>query len=184
MTLGDNALLTHIKETNESWFLARVFRLGAHEGIRRVVSFSDPVARRDAAGHLTFPGHVGVIYQALAARYAGRSTPRTLFLLPDGRVLNERAFAKLRALDAGHGYVEELLRSFGAPPRYGADPTTWVPTALCAAGVRTLRHPGNHRYLFRLGDRRVKRSIRMGLPSLPYPKRVDRSVALPAGWHA
>lgn len=120
LELGRFVLADAVPGNGESWFLAQVFRLAAREGVRGVVSFSDPVARRDAAGRLVFPGHLGVIYQASNAIYAGRGTARTLLLLPDGRVLNERALAKVRALDTGHGYVEELLRTFGAPPRRGA----------------------------------------------------------------
>ena len=44
--------------------LGRVFRLAGREGVRGVVSFSDPVARHDAAGGLVFPGHVGIVYQS------------------------------------------------------------------------------------------------------------------------
>ncbi|MBI4499068.1 MAG: hypothetical protein HY689_14355 [Chloroflexi bacterium] len=120
-----------------------------------------------------FPGHIGVIYQASNARYAGRGTPRTLLLLPDGRVLNDRALSKVRSLEQGHAYVEETLRAFGAPPRRGQDPAVWLPAALAAAGVRRQRHAGNHRYLFTLGSRTAKRTVTLGLPGLPYPKQVD-----------
>lgn len=173
LELGRFVLADAVPGNGESWFLGQVFRLAGREGVRGVVSFSDPVARRDATGRLVFPGHIGVIYQASNALYAGRGTARTVLLLPDGRAVNERALAKLRALDTGHAYVEELLRAFGAPPRRGADPNEWLPRALLAAGVRRLRHPGNHRYLFRLGDRAARRSVRIALPRLPYPRRAD-----------
>lgn len=173
LELGRFVLADLVPGNGESWFLARIFRLAAQEGIRGVVSFSDPVARCDAQGRRTFPGHVGVIYQAAGALYSGRGTPRTLLLLPDGRVLNARSLAKLRALDSGHAYVEEVLRSFGAPPRRGADPSLWLPDALRAANVRRVRHPGNHRYLFRLGDRRSRRAVQVSFSSQPYPKHVD-----------
>jgi hypothetical protein len=180
LELGRFLLADAVPGNGESWFLAQVFRLAAREGVRGVVSFSDPVARRDAAGRPVFPGHVGVVYQGSNAVYAGRGTARTLLVLPDGRVLNERALAKLRALEPGHAYVEGLLRAFGAPPRCGEPPADWLPRALVAAGVRRLHHPGNHRYLFLLGDRRAKRSVRVGLPRLPYPKRIDLPTALVA----
>lgn len=160
--------------------LAQVFRLAAREGVRGVVSFSDPVARRDSTGELVFPGHVGIVYQSTNATYAGRGTARTILVLPDGRALNERALSKLRTLDVGHEYVEQLLRRFGAPPRRGAAPSAWIPSALVAAGVRRLRHPGNHRYLFRLGDRASRRAVVIALPSLSYPKSTDR----PPAWAA
>lgn len=178
LELGRFVLADRVPANGESWFLGRVFRLAAHEGLRGVVSFSDPVARRDATGRLVFPGHIGTIYQASNARYAGRGTPRTLLVLPDGRVLNDRAVSKVRMLDQGHAYVEEMLRAFGAPPRRGQDPAVWLPAALVAAGVRRVRHPGNHRYLFTLGGPIAKRTVALGLPSLPYPKHVDAPVTL------
>lgn len=173
LELGRFVLADRVPANGETWMLSRVFRLAAREGIRGVVSFSDPLARRDAAGRLVFPGHVGIVYQAGNAIYSGRGAARTLLLLPDGRVLNERALAKVRTLEPGHAYVEELLRGFGAPPRRGDAPHVWLPRALAAAGVRRLRHPGNHRYLFRLGARGARRPVAITLPSLPYPKRVD-----------
>ena len=78
--------------------LAKVLRrLGRRNGLARargiagVVSFSDPLARRTAAGDVVFGGHVGTIYQAHNAAYLGRGTARTLRLLPDGAVLSARA---------------------------------------------------------------------------------------------
>ena len=174
LELGRLVLADRAPANSESWFLGRAFRLAAQRGVRGVVSFSDPVARRDATGQLVFPGHIGIAYQASNAIYAGRGTARTILILPDGRVLNERAVSKLRNLEVGHEYVEQLLRLFGAPPRRGAAPSEWMPGALAAAGVRRLRHPGNHRYLFRLGDRASKRSVAIALPVRPYPKSTDR----------
>ncbi|HEY7066284.1 MAG TPA: hypothetical protein VII06_32730 [Chloroflexota bacterium] len=178
LELGRFVLADRAPANAESWFLGQLFRLAGREGIRGVVSFSDPVARHDATGRLVFPGHVGLIYQASNAIYAGRGTARIVLVLPDGRVLNERALAKVRAIDSGHAYVEELLRGFGAPPRGRADPVRWLPHALAAAGVRRLRHPGNHRYLFRLGDRAARRSVAIALPRFLYPKGTDQPAAL------
>jgi hypothetical protein len=50
--------------------------MAGQQGVRGVVSFSDPVPRRTAAGDLVFPGHIGTIYQASNAGYLGRTTPR------------------------------------------------------------------------------------------------------------
>ncbi len=182
LELGRFVLADAVPANGESWFLAQTFRLAARMGVRGLISFSDPVARRDATGRLVFPGHIGLIYQAANAIYAGRGTPRTLLVLPDGRVLNERALAKLRALDSGHAYVEELLQRFGALSRNGANPREWLSHALSSVGVRRLRHPGNHRYLFRLGSRTAKRRILVALPSTQYPKQVSRLDSLIA-WH-
>jgi hypothetical protein len=175
LELGRLVLADRVPANGESWFLGRVFRLAGREGVRGVLSFSDPVARRDSTGGLAFPGHIGIVYQAANATYAGRGAARTLRVLPDGRVLNERALSKLRTLDVGHEYVEHLLRRIGAPPRRGAPPAEWLPHAFAAAGVRRLRHPGNHRYLFRLGDRASRRAVVIALPTSPYPKLPDRT---------
>jgi hypothetical protein len=77
------------------WRLPRLGRAsGRHlrqvrvlQGLCGVVSFSDPVPRRTAAGTLVFPGHIGTIYQASNAEYLGRRTPCRI-LLPEGRLLS------------------------------------------------------------------------------------------------
>ena len=112
------------------------------------------------------------------ALQAGEVPVGALLVLPDGRVLNERALSKLRALDSGHAYVEELLRGIGAPARNGANPREWLSRALRTVGVKRLRHPVNHRYLFRLGSRAAKRAVLVGLPSTQYPKQVGRPDSL------
>jgi hypothetical protein len=173
LELGRFVLADKAPANSESWFLGQVFRLAAGEGVRGVVSFSDPVARPNTNGQTVFPGHIGIIYQASNAIYAGRGTARSILVLPDGRVLNERALSKVRSLDVGHRYVEQILCDFGAPPRRGAAPSQWIPIALAAAGVRRMRHPGNHRYLFCLGDRAAKSSVRIALDRLRYPKAKD-----------
>ncbi|MEV6683392.1 hypothetical protein AB0N09_42060 [Streptomyces erythrochromogenes] len=121
-------------------------------------------------------GHVGTIYQATNAVYMGRATPRTVKLLPNGMVLNERMAQKVRRQEQGHEYAERLLIRLGAPARRaGADPNVWLRAALEAVGARNLRHRGVHRYVFRLGrSRRERESIRLGLPTgLAYPKASD-----------
>jgi hypothetical protein len=121
------------------------------------------------------PGHVGTIYQATNATYTGRATPRTLALLPDGTVLNDRARQKIRKQEPGHEYAEARLIAFGARPlAAGQNPAAWLAEALNAAGARKVRHPGNHRYLFLVGETRRDRSpAPVTLPSRPYPKTVD-----------
>lgn len=167
LELGRFVLVDRVEANGESWFLARALALAARAGLRGIVSFSDPVPRRTDAGQLVMPGHVGTIYQASNAAYAGRGTARSVLVLPDGRILNERALSKARRLDRGHEYVEELLCRLGATPRQGADPRIWLPRALKDARVRRIRHPGNHRYLFSFGDG-GRRTVVAGLP---YPKR-------------
>lgn len=175
MELSRFCLLDQVPGNGESWFLGQAFRLLHADGVRGIVSFSDPVPRWHLDGTVIMPGHVGIIYQATGAVYAGRGTARTLLLLPDGTSLNARSLQKVRALDQGHAYVERRLVAAGAPARPPtADPAVWLADALRAARVRRVRHGGAHRYLFRLGSARERRTIRIGLPSVDtYPKLPD-----------
>jgi hypothetical protein len=168
-------LLDEVPANAESWFLARCFGELRAAGVRGVVSFADPVPRRTSAGRVIAPGHVGTIYQASGATYTGRATARTLTLLPDGTVLNARAAQKVRQGEVGHDYVERRLVDLGArPPAGGEDMTVWLRSALAAVGVSRIRHPGAHRYVFRLGrNARERHRIPLGLPSGRYPKQPD-----------
>ncbi|HET9893758.1 MAG TPA: hypothetical protein VFQ44_02380 [Streptosporangiaceae bacterium] len=169
--LGRFVLDDEVPANGESWFFAEVRRLAATAGVRGIVSFSDPVPRETAAGVTVMPGHIGVIYQASNGAYTGRSGGRTLTLLPDGTVFSERAKQKVRAQETGHVYAEQLLIKAGAtPPRTGQRPAAWLSEALAEVG-RSFRHPGNHRYVFTIGEtRRQRASVVVALPSLPYPK--------------
>lgn len=175
LELGRFVLADRVPGNGESWFLARVFREALREGVRGVVSFADPVARRDAAGTIYFPGHVGWCYQGSNALFLGRTEPRVLHLLPDGTLFNRRALAKLRNGERGEAYVARLLRTYGAPAREPGEPVeTWLARALPAIGVRRLAHRGCYRYAFPLGATARKRALlRIALPRAPYPKRVD-----------
>ncbi|MFB8236157.1 hypothetical protein ACFC58_06355 [Kitasatospora purpeofusca] len=176
LELSRFVLRTKCPGNSESWFLARCFEGLRSSGVQGVVSFADPVPRRDAAGRVVAVGHVGTIYQATNAVYTGRATARSIKVLPDGRVLSERAVQKVRRQEPGHEYAERLLRSFGAEPlRAGGDPVQWLRGALADAGVRTVRHRGAHRYVFRLPARRRDReAIRLGVrPDPCYPKCPD-----------
>ncbi|MFD9965014.1 hypothetical protein [Amycolatopsis sp. NPDC058986] len=160
----------------ESWFLARCHDELRAAGIRGVLSFADPVPRRNSAGHLTAVGHVGTIYQASNAVYTGRATARTLTLLPDGTILNARAAQKVRRQEQGHRYVEHRLIALGAPiPRAGGTPAVWLREALNMIGARRLRHRGAHRYAWQLGgNRRARERVALGhTAQQPYPKCAD-----------
>lgn len=164
-------LLDRVPANAETWFLARVFRLAAGEGLRGVIAFSDPMPRRTAAGELLMPGHLGHIYRAGAGatgRYTGRGTPRTLTLLPDGRVFSARTRAKITAYDRGGPAAVRELVELGAPAPVdahgctgwaalgGMDPRgrgAWLADALAAVGARNVRHRGNHRFAWSIGDR-------------------------------
>lgn len=162
--LGRFVLLDDVPANGESWFLARTFECIRREGIAGVVSFSDPIARSSQSGDAVFPGHIGTIYQATNAIYAGRSTARTLRLLPNGAVFSARAAQKIRKQERGWSYAADQLIAAGAPSIAG-DPREWLRTWLPRT-TRPLRHPGNHRYLFGL-----TRAAKKRLPApLPYPK--------------
>lgn len=162
--LGRFVLLNDVPANGESWFIARAFELLRRKGMAGVVSFADPVARNDAEGRRVFPGHIGTIYQATNAVYAGRSTARTLRLLPDGTVFSARAQQKIRKLERGWKYAAEQLVVAGADEPW-LDTLAWLREWMPRV-TRTLRHPGNHRYLFGLTSAAKRRLP----PSCPYPK--------------
>lgn len=177
--LGRFVLLDEVPANAESWFLAQAFRLAAAQGIRGVLSCSDPLPRRAIDGRLIVPGHVGTIYQATNARYLGRQTARTLWVFPDGTTLNARSIQKIRKGERGAAYVEALLVSHGAVAR-GRDenPTIWLKRAKAAAGATNARHRGNHRFAFVLGRTHTeRRQVERALAAAqPYPKTIDQEV--------
>lgn len=73
LELGRFCLLDEVPCNGETWLLKRVFQLAYKEGVRGLVSFSDPAARTNAQGEIVFPGHLGRIYQLKGAFYTGRS---------------------------------------------------------------------------------------------------------------
>lgn len=168
--LGRFVLTNDVPANGETWFLGQAFAHLRREGLRGVVSFSDPFPRTDEHGHRVFPGHIGTIYQAHNAVYTGRATARTLRLLPKGQVLSDRAIQKIRRAERGWSYAVEQLVRAGA--KLDADLTiererqAWLARTLKAL-TRTVRHPGNHRYAWALNRR-----VSVALPTLPYPKAV------------
>ena len=166
--LGRFVLLDEVPANGESWFLARCSELLRAEGIEGFLSFSDPVSR-PAAGGEVFPGHVGTIYQASNAVYAGRSRAQTLLLLPDGRVFSHRNRSKIVSGAAGWRKAAATLEDAGARQlEDGEDRRAWLAEALRVA-TRSLRHPGNHRYVFGLTPG-LRRMLRKSVPWRPYPK--------------
>ena len=162
--LGRFVLLDDVPANGETWFLSRCFELlrGEFSG---VLSFSDPSERTNCHGEMVFGGHVGTIYQAHNARYLGRSTPRTLHLLPDGAVLSARTLQKIRTRERGWEYgVAQLVQHGAEEP--GSDLRGWL-THWLPLITKTQRHHGNHRYAWELRQRRL-----WSLPaSQPYPKK-------------
>jgi hypothetical protein len=121
-----------------------------------------------------------MLYQASNATYLGRATPRTMCLLPAGRVLDGRTAQKIRAAERGHEGAGARLVALGARPRecpreWGEDGAAWLKEALEAVGARKVRHAGNHRYAFRIGPRRRAVAV-LGRP-LAYPEQPDQSPA-------
>ena len=174
LELSRLVLLDEVPANGESWFVSRGYADAAEQGVRGVVSFSDPQPRH-VDGRLVMPGHVGTVYQALGATYTGRGTARTLTMLPDGSVLSDRSAQKVRAGEKGARAVVAQLVAMGAPELCaGQDPAGWLADALNAVGARKVRHGGNHRYVFRIGRTRGERSrVTVAMPSLAYPKRAD-----------
>ncbi len=174
MELGRFFLAQDEPGNTESWFLARCLDYLTMVGVRAVVSFADPMPRQMHDGTIVAPGHVGWIYQATNALYTGRSVARTLWLLPDGTVLNETAKQKIRDQKQGHRYAEKMLIRWGAQPmRAGQDPKMWLRQAGYDAGVRLFRHYGCHRYVFLLGTRRERRDVLVAPSPAAYPKQRD-----------
>lgn len=110
-------------------------------------------------------GHIGTIFQAFSGSYLGRSTARTLQLLPDGCVLNERAIQKIRSGEQGWQYAAGALERFGADGVTYENRLVWLHKWLPRL-TRRIHHPGNHRYAWPLTV-----AARKLMPvGLPYPK--------------
>ncbi len=175
--LGRFVLLDHVGANAETWLLARCFEELRRAGLSGVVSFSDPVPRQTATGHLVMPGHVGIIYQAHNAVYLGRSKAERRRLLPDGTVVHNRALAKIRNGERGCRTAVESLVSHGArPPRRDEDLRGWLSRELPRI-TRSVPHCGNHKYAWTL-RRRDRRHLQRYLErqvghAIPYPKVVD-----------
>jgi hypothetical protein len=170
--LGRLVLLDEVPANAESWFVARCFELAQREGVEGIVSYSDPEPRFNGDGKQTFKGHIGNVYQALNARYVGRSKARWLLRLPDGSTFSERVLSKIRAGDRGWKSGVAQLRRHGASEPQG-DLREWLAAELPKVTQR-VHHAGNHRYLFPLtkGTKRLLKGLtdRGELPELPYPK--------------
>lgn len=173
--LGRFVLLDDVPANGETWFLARAFRLlvQAKPQVKAVLSYSDPMPRRTAAGDMVMPGHVGTIYQAFNGRHVGRSKASTLVLSADGQVVPRRGLSKIRNGERGDAHSVARLVELGAPaPRSCECPREYVRRALAEGPFRRVRHPGNLAYVWPVGAGR--RKTLAGFPvALAYPKRVE-----------
>ena len=167
--LGRLVMLDSVEANGESWFIARALELLRGRGFEGIVSHADPVPRTNLAGEEVKPGHIGRIYQASNAVYTGVATARTVRLLPDGSVFNERTRSKIRGRERGWRHaVDQLVAAGAAPPEHtgtAADLLDWLQVELPRV-TRPLKHTGNYRYLIGLTPW-VKRHLPK---SLPYPK--------------
>jgi hypothetical protein len=161
--LGRLVLRDSVAGNGESWFIARCFEVMRARGYRAILSHSDPVPRRTLDGRLVLPGHVGVIYQATNAVYAGRSNEELHVLKPDGTILSPRSMTKIRRWERGAaGCVEELVQCGAVPPtrielatRDGRRAWMWREIFRTC---RRLAHGGNHRYIWAL-DKRLNKAV-------------------------
>jgi hypothetical protein len=180
--LGRFVLLDSVAGNGESWFLARALEILRGRGYRVLLSHSDPMPRTSADGAIVFPGHIGEIYQATNAAYAGLASDRLQVLKPDGRIFSERAMTKIRRWERGAQRSVDEFVAIGAAAPSSADLATrdrrraWMWAAIFAT-CRRLEHPGNHRYLWAI-DRRLRRAVddvaRAGADApRPYPKHTE-----------
>lgn len=172
--LGRLVLLDDVAANGESWFVSRAFKLLRDEKphLAAVVSYSDPLPRRRSDGSLFKVGHIGTVYQALGARFVGRSAARTLLIANDGTVVSERSLSKLRNDERGAGYAYDQLRLLGAPPMEpGESGAGYVARVTSLTMFRRVAHPGNFTYVWGLGRSRERQKVEAGMPpALPYPK--------------
>ncbi len=157
VTLGRFVLVDSVPGNGESWFIARCFAMLRERGVVGVESCADPTR-----------GHIGTIYQATNGRYVGKTNAATRYVLPDGTELSNRAASKLTGGERGEGRAIAQLVSFGAAaPEPGECVVGWL-RRWRPAITRTVRHHGNHRYLWCL-DRRARQRV-LAAPALPFPK--------------
>ena len=183
--LGRFCLLNHIGGNAETFFLAASFRqLKARlPEIRIVLSYSDPLPRLNLLSNtLAFRGHRGVIYSAANALFAGRASPKTLYLNSSGTAIPNRILTKLRNNEAGAAGAEESLeRISGLRRRAGESAAAFIHRVLKGDAIRAVRHRGNYLFLFPLASNRREKQAILNLPkvrehrvrALPYPKVID-----------
>lgn len=151
--LGRLVLLDDVPGNGESWFVSRAFRLLRQEKseIHSVIAYSDPVKRIDQDGKEIMPGHCGMIYQALSAKFLGRSSKRTNLMMPNGRLFSARALSKIDRMESGWQYAESQVIEAGASKReFLESPGDWIKRLKKEGFFSKIRHPGNFVYTFGL----------------------------------
>jgi hypothetical protein len=166
---GRFVLADEVELNGESWFHARCRELLTRMGFTGLLAFADDVRRTNVEGEIVFGGHLGIVYRSSNALFLGRATARRIQLLPDGRVLGERAIQKIRKGEKGWRGAAARLEALGAPP-VPEDPCerlTWLHAAL-ASHTRPLRHPGPLHYAWRLHPRVTVLGTPQRYPRLKY----------------
>lgn len=151
--IGRLVLLDDVPGNGETWFLGRAFRLMRKllPEVRGVLSYCDPLERRDGDGRVVKRGHIGTVYRAFNGRYVGRSSPRVITVSRDGRCVSERALSKIRGDEQGAAYAVRQLTEMGAPARdEGESGAAYVERALRTGGFSRVRHPGNLTFTWRV----------------------------------
>ena len=175
--LGRFVLLDSVAGNGESWFHARALDILRGRGYRVLLSHSDPMPRRTLDGGIVLPGHVGLIYQATNAIYAGRSGRELHVLKPDGTIFSPRSMTKIRRWERGAERAIAELVSIGAIAPSSADLAdrdsrrAWMWREIFRT-CRRLEHNGNHRYLWAL-DKRLRRDVAKLASGDSYPKSID-----------
>ncbi len=169
--LGRLVLLDSVGFNGESWLVAKAFNMLKREkpSIRGIVSYADPIERRDGKGEIVKRGHLGGVYQALGARLQHSSAKRKLVLLPNGTIASERGLAKIRTRDQGWEYAERQLIRSGLQPRHaGEQGLDYLRRVMLP--LQRIIHPGNYAYAWGF-DAAVKAFIGPANPA-DYPKLI------------
>jgi hypothetical protein len=168
--LGRFVCSPSVQFNGESWFLSRAFEIAREErGFHAILSFADPFGLTDISGRITKPQHWGTIYQASNALFAGRGSPRSQVVAPNGREISLRSISKVRNGERGWRYALDQLIRAGAPAyREGESVRQWLERTLRM--FRRVRHTGNLAYVFGLtrGAKRQLAALHRG--GLKYPR--------------
>lgn len=153
----------------ESWFVSRALKAlcEARPALAAVLSFADPVERKNAAGEVFKPGHIGGIYKALGWSYEGRAKPRTLTVVREtGDVISERTISKITGDEQGWQYGTRQLEAACYLKRWqGESGESFLARCLASGYLVKQPHPGNHAYVWQRDKKRPTKPMR----SLPYP---------------
>lgn len=175
--LGRLALLDDVGCNGETFLVSRAMKLLRREkpSIISVISYADPIRRLDADGNVVLPGHCGTLYAMMNARYVGRSSRRTDFIMPNGRLLSPRTRSKIRNDEEGRdGGIAQIVSAGAARPAPGQEARDWLDRLEAGGFLAKRRHPGNHTYVFPLTV--AARIASKRIPSMPYPV-IDRETA-------